>query len=428
MFILGGYACVTITARMRSGTLLAGLIAALGFAFAYLKQYTLLEGLTHPEGLFFSVGLSYILFRILQILIDVHGQALREAIPFVRYLNFLFFFLTFVSGPIQRYQDFKAQEDRSADAQPTADAIQSAFNRILTGYIKVVVIAGLLHHLHVTYGYGFAASALHGKVVPAAAWYATAVLIFTLYLYINFSGYMDIVIGIGELMGFDLPENFNRPFLSENFLDFWSRWHMTLSEWFRIYLFNPLLKSMMKRWDHPAASPYLGVIAFFITFFVMGLWHGTTWMFLFYGFFLGFGVSFNKLYQLTMAKWLGKKPYQTLGQMRLYRLLSRGLTMSYFCVSLTCLWMTFPQIQALFGPRFPVVGVAAFLGLGMVLALFFAVWTGISGAIEKVASKVRPAVESLFFRNSWMAGKLIVLYYVILKTSSSVPEFVYKAF
>ncbi len=100
--------------------------------------------------------------------------------------------------------------------------------------------------------------------------------------------------------------------MAKSFLDFWSRWHITLSEWFRDYFFNPLLKALIKLPLSPGWVPYLGAIAFFATFGAIGLWHGTSWAFVVLGFLFGLGASANKIWQIAAAGYLGKKAYQLL--------------------------------------------------------------------------------------------------------------------
>ncbi len=163
------------------------------------------------------------------------------------------------------------------------------------------------------------------------AQYAASAVAYTFYLYYNFSGYMDIVIGIGWLLGQNLPENFNRPFAARNIFEFWSRWHITtLSEWFKTYLFNPLMKFLAGHVAAPVWLPYLGVIAFFVTFFVMGVWHGSTGVFVIYGLVMGAGASINKLFQVFMAQQLGKKQYKAVSESFAYATLARGLMFAFF--------------------------------------------------------------------------------------------------
>ena len=166
----------------------------------------------------------------------------------------------------------------------------------------------------------------------------------------NFAGYMNIVIGIGGLAGIVLPENFDHPFKSESFLDLWSRWHITLSNWFKTYLFNPLLRMLSARWGTKNSTPYLGAIAFYVTFFVMALWHGTTSIYVVYGLFLGSGVTVNRLWQILIPKAFGKNNYKVLSSRRWYFQLSRAATISYLAVALTSFWIDGEQAHKLGRP------------------------------------------------------------------------------
>ena len=109
------------------------------------------------------------------------------------------------------------------------------------------------------------------------------------FLYSNFSGYIDIVIALARLMRVRLPENFDRPFSASSVLDFWNRWHITLSNWLKTYVYNPLLMALMRRILILIVEPFLGVFSFFVTFFLIGLWHGRTSEFVFFGVLTGAG-------------------------------------------------------------------------------------------------------------------------------------------
>jgi D-alanyl-lipoteichoic acid acyltransferase DltB (MBOAT superfamily) len=254
-----------------------------------------------------------------------------------------------------------------------------------------------------------------------------AASLYTVYLYFNFSGYMDIVIGIGGLLGQSLPENFDKPFTARSFLEFWQRWHMTLSQWFKFYLFNPLLMFLMAGLPSPAMTAYLGVLAFFITFLVMGVWHGTTAVFVIYGLLMGAGASINKLWQVACIKRLGNKRYRALTESTAYIYFARGLTVSYFALALTCLWVTeLPQFTALFVR----LGVAGGLGTFVVLAAAFAI---AALAVDLIRTRVHiphslSAIQNgEIVRNLTLAGKMMAIVAVATLLHKA-PDFVYKAF
>jgi len=174
------------------------------------------------------------------------------------------------------------------------------------------------------------------------------------------------MIGAGRLFRLDLPENFDRPFSATSFIEFWSRWHMTLSNWWKTYLYTPLVKALMKKFLSPRIDPFLGVVGFFVTFFFVGVWHGQTSEFLCFGLLQGGGVALNKLYQIILAKRLGRKRHKTLDANPLYCAVCRGLTFTYFTFTLIWLWSRWPQMYQM----------ATALTLRQEILLWMLVWLG----------------------------------------------------
>ena len=204
----------------------------------------------------------------------------------------------------------------------------SAMIRVIFGCLKVTLLSTAMLRLHET----ALASALQETGPATAQFFFLASAMYVIYLYVNFSGYMDIVVSVARLMGIRISENFDHPFSARSFLEFWTRWHITLSNWFRFYVFNPILKTMTHRWPDRRLSPYFGVFAFFVTFLAMGIWHGSTAIFFVYGLALGIGMSGNRLYQVVMTRWLGRKKYSDLASGRLYGAVARGVVFAYFCI------------------------------------------------------------------------------------------------
>ena len=380
-FVLLGYVAVIAAERRRArhglGLLVLGMVAI----FVWLKRYPLVSALPTFGFAFTVVGLSYMLFRILHIVIDV-GQGSLNRPRFVSYLNYVFNFLCLLSGPIARLEDFEPQL-RVRPPLPSWREIDAAAQRILRGYVMVAVLASIATNFLNLLKPEFSAALVHGEVAHGVRVYALLTGTYLFNLYVNFSGYMEIVIGIGVLAGLTLPENFNFPFLSKNFLDLWSRWHITLSNWLKFYLFNAVLKSLGARFGTRSNMAYLGAIAFFVTFVVMGIWHGTTYIFFVYGLFLGAGVTVNRLWQIWAPQWLGKSGYKNLQQRQWYFQLSRAATLSYLAVALTSFWITDQQAAALIRPD----GLAIFLGgyVGLVAAGTMAgfAWDGVSAFFRK---------------------------------------------
>jgi D-alanyl-lipoteichoic acid acyltransferase DltB (MBOAT superfamily) len=331
-----GWFAVMVVRRNKNGWLLAGCLAVIVAEFVAVRQL-----LPHgPMGPLYgpvlgsTIGLSYVMFRILHLIVDAHGDELPADVGLLPYLSYLFCYLTFLAGPIQRFPDF-AEGCREPPAGAHLEAIRQWGPMIVTGFFKFAVIAGLFFEL------------FNWTQVPANGWppavdLAVALLSYAIYLYASFSGYTDIVRGFGGLAGLVPPENFDRPFLSADFLDLWSRWHISLSEWFKLYVFNPLTKALIAVNSRPATVPYLGAIGFFITFLLMGLWHGLSPRFALYGLMLGLGVSLNKLYQVAMSQRLGRRAYQALARQPVYAATARALAVGYFVLALAFLWLVDP--------------------------------------------------------------------------------------
>ena len=425
LFVLVGYFSTLLAKNLRTflgiGITLTSLIAI----FIWLKRYSVIDFLPTLDFPYLTIGLSYILFRIIHLIIDVSQGAIR--VPgFLAYFNYIFFFLNFVSGPIQRYQDFSEQNSHPEPCK-TVEQIYLSLARVITGFFMVIVVCSYTSFLSKTFSkYFYIAfiSDVDGKTVIL---FAIVALIQLIHLYINFAGYMHICIGIGRLSGFSLPENFNAPHKAHNFLDLWARWHITLSEWFKFYLFNPVLKYLMHRWGDSTVknSQYFGVVAFFATFLTMGIWHGSTYIFIFYGLLLGSGVAFNKLWQIQMSKHLGKKQYKALCQQDWYSQLSRALALSFFAIALTCIWVDPDQVNRIASIQGILCGALAFL---VICGFLFTIL---------LLTKVLQSLHWVRFSNfagspiatAFVIGfKLFVIVNFVVLVNSGAPDFIYQGF
>jgi D-alanyl-lipoteichoic acid acyltransferase DltB (MBOAT superfamily) len=149
-----------------------------------------------------------------------------------------------------------------------------------------------------------------------------------------------LVVVLYPLFRLRLPENFDRPFSAGNFIKFWARWHISLSQWLRSYVLNPLLMTWMRRYRSARSKQYPSVVAFFVTFFLVGAWHGQTSEFLFFGVLQGGGVARNRLYQLAMTRRLTPAGYERLCAHTVYRAVASGLTFTWFAFTLLWFWAT----------------------------------------------------------------------------------------
>jgi D-alanyl-lipoteichoic acid acyltransferase DltB (MBOAT superfamily) len=395
--------------------------------FIYLKKHIIFWFLPNLSYPFVTVGLSYILLRILQVLIDVYQGAIKERISLVDFFNFTCNFLTFVSGPIQRYQEYKEQAPFWGNKVLSEQETLRMFSRIIKGTMKTVIISGIFLNLHQYSLSGLKDAMGSGAQGVLCHKYLAVALYYTFYLYYNFTGYMDIVIGIGGLFGARIPENFNKPFESTSLLEIWTRWHMTLSEWFKFYVFNPFVGLLVRKWDNPKFIPYHSVTAYCLTFFLLGIWHGATAIFVVYGALLGLGVSMNKLFDMQMRRHAGIL-YKKLISNKGVRILSAGLAFSYFGIGLTSCWLNFHELFQFF----IVVKVAGFLKIlfvGTIIASIVILMTKIvMFFIQPIKDKCHVLLQNTYLVYALLALQIFLIVVFWFQWSRNLPEFVYKGF
>jgi D-alanyl-lipoteichoic acid acyltransferase DltB (MBOAT superfamily) len=342
---------------------------------------------------------------------------LPDDLPVANYVCYLFFYLTFLAGPIQRYQEFSVEISRRASLAEHED-IASAVSLVIRGYFRFAVLAAVFF-----LGFEFALreGLAGGSVLVGAAGLAACYLAFAGYLYLSFAGYTDVMRGFGIMAGFRLPENFDRPFASQDFLSFWGRWHITLSDWFKIYVFNPAVKELISATGRPKLAPYLAAVGYFLTFFLMGLWHGTSWRFILYGLCLGAGVSFNKLFQTWLTARLGKARYAALARTSLYAAAARALALTYFLVALAFFWV----------PAAGDVGMVseATIGAGLVLVLTFSLALAADRTTSERLRPMRHRLEAWRPRPALVtAAALAAVLLVLVAFPEAVPPLLYQFF
>lgn len=218
------------------------------------------------DSIALPIGISFFTFQSLSYNIDVYrGDHKRLQNP-LHYLIYIFSFPQMIAGPIVRYG---AVAKELVSRPFTSENVMLGAQRFIIGLVKKVFIANTVAE---------AFPMVHeGPWTGIGAW--SALLAFTLQIYFDFSGYSDMAIGLGRIMGFSFPENFNRPYSATSFTDFWRRWHMTLSFWMRDYLYIGMGGNRKGE-----ARTYLHLL---IVFIVSGFWHGASWNFLFWGLFHG---------------------------------------------------------------------------------------------------------------------------------------------
>ncbi len=391
--------------------------------FFWLKHYSFIPSRAFLPFPYVLVGLSYVFFRVLHLIIDSHQGAIEGRVGVLSYLNYTLNFTSLTSGPIQRYQDYHRMEVASLPLGLTVAG--AACERIVIGYFKVAIVSMVLSQLQHEGIDGLAAGRglpnLVGSGVLTAA-------VYPVYLYFNFSGYVDVVIGVARFFRIELPENFDRPFSSENFINFWSRWHITLSGWLKTYVYNPLMMAGMARWPAPGLAPYLAVAAFFVTFFLVGFWHGQTSEFLFFGLLQGGGVSANKLYQVLMQERLGRKAYRALSVRPLYRACARGLTFTWFAFTLLWFWSSWTAIDLYARALGPLAISLTWLAILFGATIMLAAMEAIRRAGLQVTWRTIPVVRSRYLRTAWGTALVVVTVATITLLNSPAPDIVYKTF
>ena len=419
-----GYGAMAAMVRWKSRPVFVALIIALVIAFCWLKRYAFLPAGSFLPFVYFTIGMSYVFFRVLHLVIDAYGESLPERIGPIEYVAYTLSFTSLVSGPIQLYGDYR-RTALDSPAPLKRAALWAAFERIVEGLFKVAILSPLLQSVQNSATDSIAAS---GDAYHRILFFAAAVAIYPIYLFINFSGYTDFVIGIARFMRLDLPENFNEPFRSASFLDFWGRWHMTLSGWLKRYVYTSLAMNLIRRFPKPAVEPYIGVSAYFVTFFLVGIWHGQTTMFVIYGVLQGLGVSINKLYSILAMKRLGRARYRAIAARPAYVMLSRGLTFTYFAASLLWFWLDaagLVHVYEIVGP----LGVAT--GLAIVLAASSIALTCFFGVGDRIRDGFRSGDWQLrlpHLRIAWTTALLVLALSVTAVLNAPAPHVIYKAF
>lgn len=259
--------------RRAKGALIVAILVNFGILVFFKYADFFMEDISLP------IGISFFTFQTMSYTIDVYRQRVEAERNVVNLSAYVCLFPQLIAGPIVRYSDVAEKLRRRT---PCLADISYGIRRFVFGLGKKVLIANVMGEVCAAY------VAADTKTVLFAWLYAAA---FTLQIYFDFSGYSDMAIGLGKIFGFDFPENFNYPYISKSITEFWRRWHITLSGWFRDYVYIPLGGNRVKtgRW----------LLNMGIVWLLTGLWHGANWNFAIWGIMYGVLIAMEKL-------WLGK--------------------------------------------------------------------------------------------------------------------------
>lgn len=281
--IVFNYVCGLAAGKNRSKAVLAlcvfGNLALLGY-FKYtdfvLETVNRLTeaGLALP-GIALPIGISFYTFQTMSYVIDVYRGKVEAQKDIITFGTYVTLFPQLIAGPIVRYSDVAVMlVGRRTNLEQTAEGVR----RFIIGFGKKVLLANQIYVVWMEL------SAME-SLSTAAAWLGAAA--FTFQIYFDFSGYSDMAIGLGKIFGFDYLENFNYPYISRSITEFWRRWHMSLSSWFKEYVYIPL------GGNRKGLSRQLINIA--IVWILTGLWHGASWNFVMWGVYYGIILIIEKL-------------------------------------------------------------------------------------------------------------------------------------
>ena len=237
------------------------------FNFVIINVNNLFHSNLNLLNVVLPIGISFYTFQIISYEIDVYNKKVNVQSNILKYFLYVFLFPQLIAGPIVRYQDVNNEID---NRNVTFEMFANGLRRFIIGLSKKVIIANNLGELCNIY------LNLGDKSVLFTWIFAIS---YMLQIYFDFSGYSDIAIGLGKMLGFNFPENFNYPYMAKSITDFWRRWHMTLSSWFRDYVYIPLggnKKGVLKQ-----------IRNILIVWSLTGLWHGASWNFIVWGLYFG---------------------------------------------------------------------------------------------------------------------------------------------
>ncbi|MFC2097290.1 MBOAT family O-acyltransferase [Bacteroidota bacterium] len=239
------------------------------------------------------IGISFFTFQKLSYSVDVYRKVHKSLSKISDYALYIILFPQLIAGPIVRFHEIADQlVDRSK--QYTIDNKLIGFYRFVIGLSKKVLIANVLG-AEVDRIFALGGAELNTPL----AWFG--VIAYSFQIYYDFSGYSDMAIGIGRMMGFVFPENFNNPYISWNITEFWRRWHITLGRWMRDYLYIPLGGSKV-------STKRRLFFNLWVVFLISGLWHGAAWNFVIWGGFHGLFLVLDKIFLIKFTKKIGQIP------------------------------------------------------------------------------------------------------------------------
>lgn len=400
-----------------------GLLLYFKYMNFFVDQFNVMLGWFGSEpakwtSIALPIGISFITFQKLSCTLDIYKGRYPGVLTLQDYALYVFMFPQLLSGPIVRIGQIAGQI-RSREEQETVDNRLIGFYRFIIGLSKKVLIADVLA---VTVNEIFALNP--SELSSGIAWIGA--LAYTFQIYFDFSGYTDMAIGLALMLGFRLPENFNSPYVSTGITDFWKRWHITLSLWFRDYLFLPLAYAVSRRMKK---DRYIGLrtdvilygIAASVTFILCGFWHGAAWTFILWGAYQGLFLILDRMFLLKFFRKIRRIPAVIITFLIivvgwvLFR--SENLEQAWFYIG-RMFSFTSAENEIWLNPKFWTM---------FALAAFFAFWGGFKH-IEQWISRLYEKPGNATLISFSILGLLLFILSLATVTSSGFSPFIYFRF
>ena len=301
--IIVDYYLVAFISRFKARNRLVMLWVSIVFNLSFLLYYkyfnffienlniVLEGGHTYDiAAIILPIGISFFTFQKISYSVDIYRKTAPPLKSLLDYSLYIMLFPQLIAGPIVRYNEI-ADQLNNREFRNYNDRIYGLY-RFAIGLAKKVIIANVLGE-KADLIFGLESVDLNSSV----AW--LGIICYTFQIYFDFSGYSDMAIGLGRMMGFKFPENFNSPYISQSITEFWKRWHITLGSWMRDYLYIPLggnrVSSKVRLYSN-----------LWLVFLISGLWHGASWNFVLWGAYHGLFLIFDRLFLNTLTKGIGK--------------------------------------------------------------------------------------------------------------------------
>ncbi len=245
-------------------TVIFAFLAYFKYASFFVRNFAAITGISAPVlNIALPIGISFYTFQIISYVIDVYWGREKCENNLIDFAAYVTMFPQLIAGPIVRYSDISLQ---MKERKFSSENLYLGFRRFVYGLAKKVLIAN---------AFGALCSDFRGADAKSVAFYWVYAIAFTLQIYFDFSAYSDMAIGLGKILGFDFIENFNYPYISKSITEFWRRWHMSLSSWFRDYVYIPLGGNRVSVARH--------IFNIAVVWMLTGFWHGAEWNFVIWG-------------------------------------------------------------------------------------------------------------------------------------------------